>query len=581
MAGAVWRRCRLPIRHSRTRGMTPPPDMNPRPQARQRLGRKLAPILLLAVVSLPGQQVQYREGDWDYIPFMAAITSASDGDEQLLFSTLDGLWGYDYLAGRLYPLIVLNAGLPDKAIQQVYQDAQTRAIWVVHEAGVSFRLPVDGHWRHISRAALPDFFVAGRVRRLGGSPAGIWLDSDGVYTLLSSFTGAFISRDTAPPPGAVDWNVSSYDFPMPIVLTTWFGAGDWLVTLNGFEGPGLVSARPLFQIEDRQRYIWLATDLGLLFRGDPYSRQLSALPGGIAPARVTTIYRDGDLVWFADSPFRRTGRPAVRSDDYFLSAWDERASRWRYYRGTESESIAGTGVNSMLRVGSELWLATMQGIVILHTRSGEWRSLRVGSGLNDAAVWDLVTHDGLVFAATARGINRIDPRRRIVLPADSSHRAPPVAVYTLISTGTRLLAGTEAGIYEYNGAQGRGWRRTSNRVVTAIVAGTAGVYAAAGRQIFVERRPGAGYELLSLGVPIEGRILGMGGFESYIWLATTEGALAYDERTRKAILLRSGLGSRAGGLPDNFVYEVLPDADRVWLVTRRGVARFDWRFYFE
>ncbi len=555
--------------------------MNPGYRAWRRTGRKLALILLLGMISLPGQQVQYREGDWDYLPFMAAITSASDGDEQLLFSTLDGLLGYDYFAGRLAPLIRLNAGLPDKAIHHVYQDSRTRGIWVVHEAGVSFRLGVGGGWRHISRAALPDFFVARRVRRLGGSPAGIWLDSDGVYTLLNSFTGAFISRDTAPPPGAVDWNVSPFDFPFPIVLTTWFGAGDWLVTLDGFEGPGLVSARPVFQIEDRQRYTWLATDLGLLFRGDPYSRQFSALPGGIAPAQVTTIYRDGDLIWFADNPFRRTGRPAQRSDDYFLSAWDERANRWRYYRGSESESIAGTGVNSMLRVGRELWLATMQGIVILHTRSGEWRSLRASAGLNDAAVWDLVLHDGLVFAATARGINRIDPRRRIILPADSSHRAPPVAVHTLTSTGTRLLAGTEAGIYEYNGALGPGWRRASNRAVTAMAAGTAGLYAAGGRQIFVERRPGAGFELLLLGLPIEGRILGMGGFKSYIWLATTEGALAYDERTGKTILLKSGLGSRAGGLPDNFVYEVLPAADRVWFVTRGGVARFDWRFYFE
>lgn len=507
---------------------------------------------------------------------MGAITSASEGWDAILFGTTDGLRGYDLFDKRLSTYGHLNAGLPSRQIYQVFEDPFTRGIWVVHGSGISFRWSLDDHWRQVPSVALPDFFKPERVTRLGGSSVGIWLDMDGVYTLLNNFTGAFISRDTALPPDEVTWNTSRYDFPIPPTLTNWMGSDDWMTTITSFEGPGHLTAQPLFKLEDRNRNVWYGTDLGILFRGDLFTFQMTALPTGIAPQPVTVAYLDKDRVWFADNSFRRSGVETPKQEEYFLTSWDEQAGQWRHYSGLQSESIVSTGVNTMLRVGRELWLATMEGILILHTRSGDWRYLGSRAGLSDRAVWDLELFRGDVFAATTRGVDRIDPKKYRVMAPDTLNRSPVTEVYDLHRSDKTLLAGTAIGVYEYKGKKSMGWRRLSRRVVTSIWQGAGPIYAADGHALFRQDRPGEEFELVSFPVPISGRIVGMRGYKRYIWLATTDGVAVYDEKGEHHAQF-----NHRNGLPDNMVYDVLPTKDWVWFVTRSGVARFDWKTYFD
>ena len=536
-----------------------------------------------AVMALTGlastvaaQHVRYEPEDWQYIPGTATITAVTESVEGLTFSTFDGLLRVDPYTQRLDHLPEINVGLPSHRLYQVFHDESTDALWVVHDDGISFRLRTDDNWRHVPFRALPDHFRGRAVRRMGGSFEGIWLDMEGVYTLLHSFTGELVHRDIVPPAGPVDWNTSRAMFFEPPDLMGWITTGSWSTSIHEFLGPGFLSTLPTLVYYDRSDHVWYGTELGTLFRGDPYTKRLEPLQAGIAPETVTRMYRDGDRVWFTDNAFRRLGKAPPRNDGYFLSVWDERVSSWSYHTSLESEAIRDAGVNAMLRVGRQLWLATMGGIVLLNTRNGSWGFVGVDAGMRERAVWDLERHDGDVFAATIRGIDRISPATQRVVPADSISQLPRGEVYDLTTHGEVLYAGTAHGVYAYTSKSSGGWRRVSTLPATSLWGDGKDLFLVAGNLVY-SRGPGeTDFSLYALPLSGEARILEIKGYGSYIWLATSRGAMVYDRKRMQMLTF----GVREG-LPSDMVYAVEPTAKWVWFLTKGGVVRFNWGEYFE
>ncbi|MEE9465608.1 MAG: hypothetical protein V3W14_08585, partial [Candidatus Neomarinimicrobiota bacterium] len=413
------------------------------------------------------QNFPYQPEDWIRLPSLAETTSASEGEGGIYFSTLDGLLFFDFFTQSLSPEPELNFALPARRIYQVFQDPSTLSLWIVYQGGVAYRTSTDESWLEISFIALPDNFDGRRVTRIGSNFDGIWIDENGLYTQLNSFTGQFMRRTMQLPATPIDWNISPVEFMMPPDVIGWFTTGDWTSNINEFVGPGGSIIVPTFTFRDREDYVWFATDLGVLFRGDRRTRQLEALQVGIAPKPVITMLQDGNRVWFADNAFRRTGRSAVNKEDYFLTYWDEKASRWKYYNGVESQVIRDVGVNHMLRLEGRLWLATMEGIALLHIRKGAWRWIGRIEGLTDPAIWDLEYHQGVVYAATAAGVERIDPKTLTVL-ADTTEAYPHSQVLALFSDGGSLFAGTVTGLYEYKAQRDTPWRHISDLPVNNI-----------------------------------------------------------------------------------------------------------------
>lgn len=535
--------------------------------------------LLLAshICSVRAQRTFSEPEDWQYFPSMAAITSASESHEGIYFSTLDGVIFFDYFTGQLSLEPEINMGLPSRRLHQVYYDVTTNALWVVHDEGIAFRMPTDDWWRFVPFTALPDNFRGRAVARVGGSFDGIWIDMYGVYTQLNAFTGDFMRRDIVYPDNPVTWNVSRSGFLDPPSLMGWFTTGEWSTSINEFLGPGFMTAVPLFVIRDRDDQVWFGTDLGVLFRGDTFTKQLVALQAGIVPKPVITIFLDGNRVWFADNAFRRQGTQPASRGGYFLSSFDEEVSTWRHYSSLASEAIRDVGVNDMLRVGRHLWLATMNGIVLLDTKTDEWAAIGANAGLRDRAIWDMERHGQEVFVATYRGIDIINPATHRVVPQDSlSSPSPLTEVYALHSTGDLLYAGTADGIYEYNQDSAIKWRRVSSLPAISLWGTGEDMYVVANNLVFHHGPDDRDFELMPIPHIGEAKILEISGYGSYIWLATSQGAVIQDRKGTRQFIF-----NRQEGLPSDVVYAVVPTARWVWFLTKEGVVRFNWSAYFD
>jgi ligand-binding sensor domain-containing protein len=548
--------------------MPPPPNTG--------LFASLAILLIHLTEPVLGQHLHYEPGEWEFFPSTTTITSASEGPDGLYFSTLDGLIYFDYYGQTLDHLPVLNMGLPSHRLYHVYHDASTNGLWVVYDEGIAYRLATDETWRLVSLLSMPNHFSGRAVTRVGGSFDGIWIDMEGVYSLFHSFSGGFLRQDIAPPQGIVDWNTSQQTFFEPPDLMGWISTGEWSTHVHEFLGPGFLSALPTLVFRDRFEQVWYGTDLGTLFRGDPYTRRLEPHQIGIAPKPVITLYSDNDRIWFADNPFRREGIRPGREETYFLSTWDERISSWRHYSSLVSEAIRDVGVNDMLRAGRELWLATMEGIVLLDTRAETWGFIGSQAGLRDQAVWDLEWHGEEIFAATARGVDRISPSTHRVIPDDSLALSPINEVYCLFSADASVYAGTAAGIYAYQNETGRRWRRISNLPAVSLWVDEEQIFAVAHNRIHVRGLKAREFALFPVQAGSEAKVLEIKGYGSYIWLATSNGAVMIDRRDHRLFTF-----DRHDGLPSDVVYSVEPGPDWVWMLTRDGVVRFNWSAHFD
>ncbi len=533
-------------------------------------------LLLLLVNSTSGQRLYYEPDDWQYIPATAMITSASEGLNGIYFSTYDGLLFFDYNTQRLDHQPQINVGLPSHHLYHVFFDPSTNALWTVYDDGIAFRLATDDTWRVVPFQALPDFFHGQSVSRIGGSFDGIWLDMNGVFTLLNPFTGDFMRQILTTPDGIVDWNTSQATFYEPLELVGWITDGEWFAGVREFLGPGYLTAIPTLVYQDRSDHLWFGTDLGIIFRGDPSTHRLTPFQAGIAPKPVITLFIDDDRIWFADNAFRRVGNNGTRREGYFLSAWDENISSWRYYSSLGSEAIRDDRVNDILRVERQLWLATMNGITLFDTRSESWSFIGLDAGLSDRAVWDLERHGEAVFAATIRGVDRISPVTHQVIPDDSISGVPEGEIYTLVSTGPVLYAGTHDGIYAYQEEEAVKWQLVSYLPATSLWYDDGDLFVVANNYIYY-REPGENnFTLYSIPLTSDVRILEIKGYRSYIWLATSQGAYLYDRVARQIFVF-----NQDDGLPSDIVYSVEPESEWVWFLTNEGVVRFNWRAYFE
>ncbi len=511
---------------------------------------------------------------WEALPRNSAIHSLSEGNEGIYFGTDGGLLFFDHFAQQLTVLPELNFGISNETIYQVYVDPKSETIWIVLNAGIMYRLPSDDSWREVPENALPVNFYGNGVTRLGGNADGIWVNSNGLLTQLNSFSGQFMRQTTELPATQINWNTSRYETIHTPNVTDWFVNGDWLANGVSFTGPGFLIAETTISFRDREDKVWFGTDLGVLFRGSSHDHLLDVLQAGVSGDQTTIVYRDGNKVWFADNPRLRTGDYEARAAEYYLSSWDERINRLTYLGALDSEAIRETGVNRIVRVGKELWLATDNGITTLNTRSKEWGWFSIGTGPNDRLVRNMVVFKGRVFAAGERGVVIIDPKSRSV-GSTGIKQLFGAWVKSICANSKHVFIGTRAGIYQYNIDDGGAWELISSLPGDRLWCDDSTMVVISNNLIFRGSLETHDYQLLNKQLAT-GNIHEIDVSNNYLWLATNAGAVAINLQNFKIFTINS-----SRGLPADLIYSIQATDDFVWIASESGLLRYQWEGYLD
>lgn len=166
------------------------------------------------------------------------------------------------------------------------------------------------------------------------------------------------------------------------------------------------------------------------------------LPFGVLGSSVTALFAAPGGIWAASE--RTTTSYAAMT---YASA-DLR--EFQYLQGPPATGLPFATVRRVTGMGRSLWLATDQGLARMDPSSGRVELLDRGRGLPDSRVYDVMSRQGWIGVATARGAARVSDSLEVFRVAPEFNDA---AYAVSISADTTWI-GTAIGIFYTVGRQG-------------------------------------------------------------------------------------------------------------------------------
>ena len=230
--------------------------------------------------------------------------------------------------------------------------------------------------------------------------------------------------------------------------------------------------------------------------------------------------------------------------------------------------IQSRGVNAIHSVGSMLLLGTMYGLLILDTFERKWELISTQQGLSDAAVWDIIEHDGSVYLATAKGINEFSIKDNRLIPLGDSElmQLSNQNIYDLENDLTSLYIAAESGLYIMKWGESN-LSLLSKRMFTNITIEDGGISGNDGQLIVIRD----GVEHI-----YHHEVTAYTFCDKFLWRSIGRALTLTDTITHQ-----SWEYGTEDGIPGNTVYSLHCEGNWVQFLTNNGVAYYNWTNYHE
>lgn len=156
---------------------------------------------------------------------------------------------------------------------------------------------------------------------------------------------------------------------------------------------------------------------------------------GLPSGRVAAVFTGTEGVWAA------TGRTPTA--DPSVSFVGTELERFTWVQGPRASGLPFVEARRMVGRGSELWLATDNGALLVTPRDGDFRRFDESRGLPDGRVLDLAQRGGRIAAGTAHGVAVFEDSTGFV------QRAPRFrgAALAVELSGDTVWVGTDLGLF--------------------------------------------------------------------------------------------------------------------------------------
>jgi ligand-binding sensor domain-containing protein len=246
-------------------------------------------------------------------------------------------------------------------------------------------------------------------------------------------------------------------------------------------------------------------------------------------------------------------------------------SELREFRTVQGPPASGTPFTRILDLGGQgaaVWAATDRGVARVNPTEGRFEIVDETRGLPDARVYDLSTRQGRITVGTAHGVARVSERLEVERIAPR-FVGPAYAVYpdgdsVWVGTSRGVLVGVadQPDLLRPSGMASAGF----DQPVLALVA-LADTLVGLGRDQLLWRNPGGQW---NLGPPLSGVLGRLSRFvadRSGLWVAGDRG-VGYARLNGPALLVL-----REGDLPGPS-RDLAVDETYLWVATDAGLVRF-------
>ena len=531
---------------------------------------------LLFIPSLiNSQNFRYNIDDWYILTHPKAINAITEDNFNLYFATDKGVFKYDKAMEDFVFDYQFSIYFKSPKIRHMVYDRFRDYFWVVHPGGISYKSSVSSIWREMSLTS-SELFSYYEIDDIGVSPKYIWFRSINKLFPFNPFSAIAANwEDAQVDIDFIKWGYSKYGIAgKNLDISSYSILGDWSIGFDNITRKDGTSMHATLYMEDDDGNKWFGTTEGYVLKGWRHSSRLELITIGLPFDHVTTAYHDQEgSWWFVDSQFKRTGQLSNFGNYFngnntpFITQWHEVDNQWTYYTPEESLLIEHTDVNAILRIGSTVYFGTMFGLLYLDLYNQDWNLISTTKGLNDAAVWAMVEHDGSIYVATSKGINEISLVNHSVIP-DNTNRYESLSrfnIYDMVTDSEFIYFATDNGLLKMDWKDGNVSTFSKKEF----------------RKIKLNKNSIVGTDgslwIIKDGMEEKHIMSNVHDFDicgSYIWSSQGYRASLLDTSTARVWEY-----SQEDGIPGEKIYGTICDKDWVLFLTNSGVAFYNWEQY--
>ena len=533
-------------------------------------------ILLFLPLILSSKNYKFVSEDWYILNQPGMINAISEDKFNVFFATENGIYTYDKSENSFNYDYSFSIELEVNKISHFYFDNFRGYYWAVHSEGVSFKSSISSLWRQVSLFN-SGIYSINQIDDIGASFNYFWIKSGSSLYPFSPFSGLAVDQNLAiDEVDLIDWGYSkNSSLNKSFDISSFIIEGDWESSIRGFRRKNGQIIKITVFMEDDEGNIWIGTDKGFILKGSAGSYRLKIINIGLPIKHVTEAYYDKEgNWWFADSEFKRTGRISITENIFSLSnyepfvcQWNEFENEWTYYYPNESGLIQNTDINSILRIGSNVYFGTMYGLLYYDLYKKDWNLIDKSKGLNDEAIWDIVEYNNSIYLATSKGVNELSIINHNILPVNNSklNSIFQYNVFDIEIDSNYLYIATEIGVKRLD---------LDNNYLVSISDRKM-------KNITIENNKlvGSDGSLWSLNdinkeQEIKNNVYNYALCNAFVWSIYQGEVILSDLSSSKEWSYNT-----QDGIPGKKTYDVGCDDDWVWFLTNNGVAFYNWSRY--
>ena len=371
-----------------------------------RLFCKPIPILLLGLLYFPETllcQINSRHDPFDWVIYRkpGTIKSFTEGLSYIYIATESaGIFRYSFYGNQFEYPITRAQGLSSNRVNAIHFDKITGILWVATDKAIDYSYNAEGNW--ISRSLENYNLLSGvTIEQIGSSNNYLWILAGPSYLKLDRTSGVFLGSFTFPDEMEIKWSSGpmKYSNSVDDVLMDYTVMDGWLLNLNSFISPKGKNVYISTIYSSDNNTIWVGTDAGIIFQGDPYMKSFYPIKYGLSNTDVQTFIHSFPS-WL--------GGRNYPDDEGSLSLVDPYNAYFDWYEGEFLINVNHLDIYENCIVNNEYWFGGVSSIIVYDSKRDFWRTLDASKGIPYGQIRFLEPDTNFIWAASNYEIEKIN-----------------------------------------------------------------------------------------------------------------------------------------------------------------------------
>ena len=348
-------------------------------------------------------QPNSRHDPFDWVIFRkpGAIRSFTEGFSYIYIGTESaGIYRYSIYGHRFEVPITRAQGLSSNEITAIHFDKRTGTLWAATDESLDYTYTREGNW---SSKRLDNYnLLSGvKIEQLGSSKNYLWALAGTLYLKLDRLSGIFLGSMPFPDEMEINWSSGPIRYAEGVddLLMEYTVMDGWLLNLDTFISPFGKTVRATTIYKGSTNALWVGSDSGIIFQGDPYLKSFYPLTYGLANTDVQAMTYEFPS-WL--------GGRTHPGDPGAVTLVDPERGYFTWFEGETAINVDQLEVFGNCSVENEVWFGGQNAIYVYNQKDDFWRTLDAARGLPIGRIKALEPDTHFVWVASTYEIEKIN-----------------------------------------------------------------------------------------------------------------------------------------------------------------------------